>query len=407
MVWALLLLFWALAQPLPALEGELKKAQEAQRRTEARIQELNRALARLGQTTQALLRQVRDLEAEIGRLEKERADLQERIRLLQEEVRRAEKRIAQLEEDLKALKERLKALMVSLYRERAGRYLPLLRAESFTDLAVRSRLVGRLTARQQDTLKQLQTTLEALRQERTRLDLLLKDLAQEERAKAENQAALARKRQALLERLSELRKQEEGQKALLRESLSQRRALENQVAALQAKVLAERRRLEEERRRREEEERRARERAAQQAAQRATPPTVYVPPPPLPDAVGRLAFPIPGGRIVAAYGVEGPFQVLAGPAPGSPVQAAAEGYVAGILYVPNLGYTVMIAHTESLSTVYTNLQEPLVREGERVSKGQLIGYTGGGLLMRPEEIEFRVALLLEGRTRFVDPAAYY
>ncbi|WP_408033246.1 hypothetical protein [Thermus filiformis] len=48
-----------------------------------------------------------------------------------------------------------------------------------------------------------------------------------------------------------------------------------------------------------------------------------------------------------------------------------------------------------------------MREGERVSKGQLIGYTGGGLLMRPEEIEFRVALLLEGRTRFVDPAAYY
>jgi murein DD-endopeptidase MepM/ murein hydrolase activator NlpD len=134
---------------------------------------------------------------------------------------------------------------------------------------------------------------------------------------------------------------------------------------------------------------------------------VVVPPPPLPATVGRLAFPVPGGRVVVPYGQEGPFQVIAGPIPGSPVQAAADGYVAGVLYLPNLGYTVMLVHTETLSTVYTNLQEPLVAEGQKVSRGQLLGYTGGGLLIRPEELEFRVAARVGEETRFVDPAAYY
>ena len=42
-----------------------------------------------------------------------------------------------------------------------------------------------------------------------------------------------------------------------------------------------------------------------------------------------------------------------------------------------------------------------------VERGQLLGYTGGGLLIRPEELEFRVAVRIGGETRFVDPSAYY
>ncbi len=67
----------------------------------------------------------------------------------------------------------------------------------------------------------------------------------------------------------------------------------------------------------------------------------------------------------------------------------------------------MVVHTETLSTVYTNLQEPLVQEGERVRQGQVLGYTGGGLLIPPDALEFRVAVRVGGETRFVDPSAYY
>jgi septal ring factor EnvC (AmiA/AmiB activator) len=404
------------------LEAEAARAKALEQEAQARIQKLNQALARLSKRVADLLQEKARLEKEIARLEAERAALRQEIARLEEAVRETEARIAKLEKDLTALKERLQVLMRSLHRERAGRYLPLLRAQSFTDLVVRARWVGYISKQDADLVRQLQATLKALGEERERLKLLLQSLSEKERALAETQRKLEAERQNLLTTLASLRKEEEGKKALLRDALSERQRLQSALAQLQARVLAERQRLlllkrqEEERRRQEEERRRQEEerRRQEEARQKQTalkpspaPAQVVVPPPPLPATVGRLAFPVPGGRVVVPYGQEGPFQVIAGPVPGSPVQAAADGYVAGVLYLPNLGYTVMLVHTETLSTVYTNLQEPLVAEGQKVSRGQLLGYTGGGLLIRPEELEFRVAARVGEETRFVDPAAYY
>jgi septal ring factor EnvC (AmiA/AmiB activator) len=404
------------------LEAEAARAKALEQEAQARIQKLNQALARLSKRVADLLQEKARLEKEIAHLEAERAALRQEIARLEEAVRETEARIAKLEKDLAALKERLQALMRSLHRERAGRYLPLLRAQSFTDLAVRARWVGYISKQDADLVRQLQATLKALGEERERLKLLLQSLSEKERALAETQRKLEAERQNLLTTLASLRKEEEGKKALLRDALTDRQRLQSALAQLQARVLAERQRLlllkrqeeerrrQEEKRRRQEEERRRQEEARQkQTALKPSPAPaqVVVPPPPLPATVGRLAFPVPGGRVVVPYGQEGPFQVIAGPVPGSPVQAAADGYVAGVLYLPNLGYTVMLVHTETLSTVYTNLQEPLVAEGQKVSRGQLLGYTGGGLLIRPEELEFRVAVRMGEETRFVEPAAYY
>jgi septal ring factor EnvC (AmiA/AmiB activator) len=384
-----------------SLEAEAAQAQRLEREAQARIQRLNQELSRLSQRVQNLLSEKGRLEGEIARLERERKGLRQEIARLQQAIGEAEARIQKLERDLAALRERLQALMRSLHRERAGRYLPLLRAESFTDLAVRARWVGYISQKDADLVRRLQATLKALTEERERLKLLLTDLSAKERALAETQTRLEGERRNLLATLASLRQEEEGKKALLRDALTERQRLQSALAQLQARVLAERRRLLE--LKRQEEERRRQE----EARRRQTALQVVVPPPPLPATIGRLAFPVPGGRVAVAYGQEGPFQVISGPSPGSPVQAAAEGYVAGILYLPNLGYTVMLVHTETLSTVYTNLQEPLVAEGQKVSRGQLLGYTGGGLLIRPEELEFRVAVRVGEETRFVDPSAYY
>jgi len=407
-----LLSFLALGQDLAtqekrvrSLEAEAARAQRLEQEAQARIQRLNQELARLSQRVRNLLAEKARLEGEIARLEGERAALRQEIARLKKAVQETEARIAKLERDLAALKERLQALMQSLHRERAGRYLPLLRAESFADLAVRARWVGYISRQDAELVRRFQATLKALNEERERLRLLLADLSAKERALAETQARLEEGRRNLLSTLDALGREAEGKRALLRDALSERKRLQSALSQIQARVLSERQRLLE--LQRQEEERRRREAAQRQQAAHRSPPQVVVPPPPLPATVGRLAFPVPGGRVLVPYGQEGPFQVIQGPAPGSPVQAAAEGYVAGILYLPNLGYTVMVVHTETLSTVYTNLQEPLVAEGQRVSRGQLLGYTGGGLLIRPEELEFRVAVRVGEETRFVDPSAYY
>lgn len=393
------------ARTLRSLEEQAARAKALEEQSQRRIQALNQELARLSARVEGLLREKRRLEAEIARLEAERAALRREIARLQQEARRTEERIAKLERDLQSLRERLQALMKSLHREHAGRYLPLLRAHSFTDLAVRAQWVGYLSRQDAELVRALGSTLRALKEERERLGLLVSDLSSKERGLGETQRALEGRRQALEGVLAGLGQEAEGKRALLREALQERQRLQGELARLQAQVLAERQRLLA--LQRQEEERRRQEEARRQAALRPAPAQAVVPPPPLPAAVGRLAFPVPGGRVLVPYGQEGPFQVIQGPAPGSPVQAAAEGYVAGILYLPNLGHTVMLVHTETLSTVYTNLQEPLVQEGQKVARGQLLGYTGGGLLIRPEELEFRVAVRVGEATRFVDPAAYY
>jgi len=259
------------------LEAEAARAKALEQETQARIQKLNQALARLSKRVADLLQEKARLEKEIARLEAERAALRQEIARLEEAVRETEARIAKLEKDLAALKERLRALMQSLHRERAGRYLPLLRAQSFTDLAVRARWVGYISKQDADLVRQLQATLKALGEERERLKLLLQSLSEKERALAETQRKLEAERQNLLTTLASLRKEEEGKKALLRDALTDRQRLQSALAQLQARVLAERQRLlllkrqEEERRRQEEERRRQEEARRKQATLKPSP----------------------------------------------------------------------------------------------------------------------------------------
>ena len=124
--------------------------------------------------------------------------------------------------------------------------------------------------------------------------------------------------------------------------------------------------------------------------------------------VGRLLFPVPGGRIARAYGADGQdYEEIQAPKPAAPVRAAADGQVFVTFYYGNLGWLVMIQHTDNLYTLYHNLQDPLVEIGQRVEQGQLIGYLGGGALIPPDVLWFRVAIEKDGAFRYVDPALYY
>ncbi len=277
------LLPWALGQNVPVqertvrnLESQLNRAKALEEQSQRRIQILNQELSRLSSRVENLLKEKARLEGEIARLEKERATLSRQIAQLKEEIRRTEGRIAQLEKDLESLKERLQALMRSLHREKAGRYLPLLRAQSFTDLAVRARWVGYISKRDADLVRALQATLKALREERERLSLLLTDLTAKEKALGETQRALEGQKKELETTLSSLEQEAQGKRALLREALQERQRLQAELAQLQARVLAERQRLlelkrQEEERRRQEEERRRREAERRQAAAQPAP----------------------------------------------------------------------------------------------------------------------------------------
>ena len=376
-IWLLLLgvLSLALGQ---GLEAKLKQAEALRRAREAEAARIAAELKDLDAQTQSLRNQIARLNAELAGLARRLAALQARIRALEEEVRRLQEEEAKKEKAYEQRVRELAALLDLLWRVRAAGKLPAVRATSFAELAVKRRWLASLGAAELE-------------------------LAQKVRAEARELASLKRKKIALLE----------ARKRALEEAEAQRRALQSKqqelrglLAQLEAHKKAKTLRLAElERAKRQLDAEIARLKKALEAERaRARAAALGVPK----ALVGQLLFPIAGGRIVKRFGQEGQeFEWIRAPRPGAPVRAAGSGEVFAVFYYGNVGWTVLIRHSPGLFTQYVNLQEPPVATGDHVEQGEVIGYLGGGALIPPDVLWFRVVLWKDGRFYYADPDPYF
>jgi len=149
---------------------------------------------------------------------------------------------------------------------------------------------------------------------------------------------------------------------------------------------------------------------------------------------GVLSWPVDSHLITCGFHCAGyPFEKLLGPhsgidiatPQGSPVYAAADGYVAIARKLdwkidaygrkrPAYNY-INIIHNDELSTVYGHLSQVLVSEGEFVTRGQIIGRSGGlpgtagaGMFSTGAHLHFEVRKVNEnGIPVPVDPMNYF
>lgn len=378
---------------LEELNAALKQAEQLRQQ---RIEAARAAEARLKQLGAEVQRKRRELEAvarDITRLEREKLQIERSIEGLEAQIARTEDEIAGIEAKLDRLKGRMTRLVEKLYRERAGRYLPLLRAQSLAELLMRAGWVQYLGASDVRLVETLSALVRELHAARERLVGLVKQLTQKKSERESRIAALEAKRRQYRAVLAELEKKRAAEQVRIVELNKAAEELERQMQALAAQLEAEKRRLEEERRRREAEARAA-----------GRPVNFEIPR----ELVGELLFPIPGGRIVTPFGkADNTWQVIQADQNYAPVRAAADGQVFATAFYANYGWNVLILHADNLLTRYTNLQEPLVRTGDRVLQGQIIGYLGGSAIIPPNEMWFSVILSQKGRLVSVDPAKYY
>ncbi len=377
--WLLVLLLFLLpALGTADLETQLRRAEALRAQRAAQAEALRRELANLDQQSKALLSDLERLSRELGELERARHATLVRI----EENRRAlsalEAKIDRETARLETLKRQLSRLMVSLWEKRAGRYLPLLKARSFTELAVRSRWLATLGQADLELAREVVALTEALHQEAKKRQALLDRLAHDEAVLRQKRAAVAKKKAEVQQKIKVLEKNKKAKRLKLSELVRTQAALEKEIASLKSRIEAQRR----------------------QAAQKKTRvPRVLV---------GELLFPVDGGRIAQKYGENAQdFEWIEAPKAAAAVRAAAGGQVFATLYYGNVGWTVMIQHSETLFTQYVNLQEPLVKTGDRVEQGEIIGYLGGGALIPPNVLWFRVAVWKNDTFNYVDPEPYY
>ncbi len=424
---------------------ELLEAQRAeQARLEASLGELSAALTarleerdRVGQELLELRAAREALEGSIAELEADLGD------------KRAQVERLNAEQD--ALKVRVQALLVELYKGRADRFAgALLRTETFHDLRVRNHYLSKLSDQDAALLNDLSATVAALEAAQSELAAKLADLSDQEAALRQAEDELGAKRAELESVVGALERDREGQQALRLESLRAQESLDNSVtAALQrrdeevARLVREEearkaRAAREAERLQREAERRAAEAAeaarvaaeaeaaeaakaaaeaeeaaraaaeAEEAATRAVAErnarTSTLDASEAPE--GEAVSPFPNPRVLSRYGEQGGTSVtLQAEQEGAAVHAVLPGEVIiSQFFSANTGYMVTIEHGPDLFTVYKNLQAPLVEAGDQVTRGQVVGYLGGGIT-QPDTLEFLVGVpRANGSFDWIDPA---
>jgi septal ring factor EnvC (AmiA/AmiB activator) len=412
------------------LQQQLDEAQKARDQQTAKARDLEGQVRNLSGQEASLNAQVRDLSSRLAKLFKESRDVQALRDQTQIQVQAAQSEIKRLSAIIEQQKKDVQTLMTLVDRERSNRYIKLLaRANNIYDLMVKSRDLNSFVGQDLRVIDALNTNVSLLAAKQTELQREVARLNAYQRQLVQKQTAIQQDRAALNNRVAQLRRTRTGQQVVLynvyqvqhqtgsqitgivsgiAQQRAKARALEQQGQSIRAQIAREaRRRAEAERRRR---------LAAAQAAQtggRNTGDNGTRPDPPpanfvrLPDSIGTFTFPVAGGSITGEF--DGEYMTIRAPSEGAQVMAVQEGQViTAQLVQANSGYTVVIAHTESLYTVYANLQEPNVRIGQRVSLGTVIGNVGGGFLYPADVLYFQVLrVTTDGNAVPVNPRRFF
>jgi peptidoglycan hydrolase CwlO-like protein len=352
---------------------------------ENEIKEIEREMNKVKDEIRVIDHKSETTNQEIRAKDKEIEATKERIEELLAEIKLLEERIAERDE---LLKNRVR----SMYKNGGSvNYMEvILGAQSFGDLINRISALNTITQQDHNILEihhnekmAVEEAKVAMEQELTSLETQLAELEV-------LKATLEKQRKEKDRLMSKLEEQEGQLHADLGELeeideilASQERAMKQELAAWQERqkqLEAERKRLEEEQKRKQEEASRSGSTNANTSTESSTPSN----PTPAVTAEGQFMRPTTGA-ISSPYGrrwgkMHHGIDIGKGGRSGDVNVVAAEaGTVIRSYYSPSYGNTVMISHNvngQVITTLYAHLENRMVSDGQRVTKGQLLGYMG-------------------------------
>jgi murein DD-endopeptidase MepM/ murein hydrolase activator NlpD len=380
-----------------SLEAQIE-AEEA--RLQARRAEIAAIEAELGETRERLDTQIVERDrvvAQISDIRSELDTIRNDIVRREAELQQTQARIAARTADLGAMQTRIQQLLLDLYRQRSNRFARVLaNADSFHDLRVQNRYLALISEQDARIVDDLNAILADLADLQATLSQQITDLQTREDDRL----------QALINELDATR---EGQLAQQRALLQSQGDLELLISGLVGNLEAEIADLD------------AQATANREAAiefLRVNPPAPLGSPAagtacadaapvalPAPLLASGFIFPFEGARISRPFGQDNlSYLGLTANQAGAPVRTVQEGQVTRAVFLTaNDGYLVVVQHNDGVATSYLNLREPLVREGDQVVQGQLIGCLGGGALNPEDLLKLYVSFTREGRTVQIDP----
>lgn len=371
------------------LKGRIKNIQEEQQDNQ---QELKNKESEL----KAIEAEMKQVETEMKEIDHKTSETTQKIRVKDGEIEETVERIETTKEEIVILEDRieerdrlLKERVRSMYKNGGTvNYLEvILGARNFGDLINRINALGTIAQQDRNIIEAHQKDKDSLEEAKLFLEEELVTL-EGQLEELEGLKATLDKQRAEKDRLLGQLEQQEGQLhdeyVELEEAneilAAQERAMKQELEAWQERQ----RQLEEERKRQEALAREEAERAAQAGGseQPSRSNETHAPPTQTSDtqfmrpATGNISSPFGPRWGSFHHGID----IGKGGRTGDvPVVAAYEGSVIRSYYSSSYGNTVMISHNvdgQVITTLYAHLENRLVSDGQRVSKGQLLGYMG-------------------------------
>lgn len=355
------------------LQNRIKTIQEERADNQAETEQKSEEIPRIENEMKALNAEIREIDQKTmetnQKIRNKASDIEltkERIEELLEEIRILEQRIAERDE---LLKNRVR----SMYKNGGSvNYIEVvLGSRSFGDLV--NRLQALSTIAQQD-----RNIIEAHHNDKMQVEYS-KELMEEELIVLEDQLIELESLQAVLvqqrKEKDAVMGQLERQEGQLHAELMDLEEVDEILAAQEKAMQAELKAWEERQRRLEEERKRQEELARQSGQTYSTPPVT---------TEGNFMRPATG-RISSPYGPRwGSFHHgidigKGGRTEDVPIVAAETGTVIRSYYSNSYGNTVMISHNVDgrvITTLYAHMENRFVVDGQRVEKGQILGYMG-------------------------------
>ncbi|HHW98326.1 MAG TPA: peptidoglycan DD-metalloendopeptidase family protein [Firmicutes bacterium] len=338
----LLLLF---ALTVPALASDLAKQQAEYEKIQQQIAEIEKRINANQKESNSVTNEISRLEKEIQKTEEQLTYLETRLLTTEREIEATEKDLAEAEENLAFRQDMLKTRLRALYERGPVSYLEVIfNARSFTDLINRIGLLKRVVEQDAVIVDTIKLEKARIEEQKVLLENKLEELASLKQERERNRTALASR---MAER-NEYKKRLNSDRAEWEKNL---RALEQVERELEALI-----------------------REAQGKNPNAGAGT------------GTYTWPTPGyTRITSPFGPRNhpifggsSFHngVDIGASMGAKIVAADSGTVLYAGWMTGYGQVVIIDHGKNISTLYAHCSVLMVKNNQKVVKGQQIAKVG-------------------------------
>lgn len=344
-------------------QDKIKQKREELNQLRREIKVLEDKIKQAQKEEKITLELIDDYEKKDNLLRKLIAELKRQIKENEKTINHLQNEIYKSENEIQTLKEQYAGYVKALYKHGRTHDLELiLTARSINQMLIRTVYLKKFSEHRKRTIDSIYTMQVRLKEQKDELELALlkqKELVAEKEKEEMNLVTSIKEKKEILARIRK-------DKQNLQVQLERRKKAIKELEAVIARL------IEEEKRIKQKEEKTRKIEIPKVEGNFA-------------KLRGKLPWPVDDGKIINHFGeqihpvlktVTLNYGVDIAVPEDSPVKAVADGVVSKIFWLPSFENLIIITHDGGFRTVYANLSDIFVNEGETVKSGQVIGKSG-------------------------------